>query len=239
MANSQRVSSRLAKKERTKLLRQTVFFGGIAVLIVVLFIFVILPGFVGLVDKFLSGSNPFQEEDRLPPQVPIIAPPVAATSSATLKLDGYGEPESEITLVLNGLKDESVTVSEDGTFKMEPSLQEGENTLELYATDQAGNESNSTKTYVAILDTQNPELMIEQPTDGAEVVGTVNQNYEIIGTTEPGSKVYINGRLVLPNSEGTFSYRYQLKEGGNTLELRVVDQAGNESSQELSVTLRL
>lgn len=238
MANTQRVSSRLAKKERKKLLRQTVFFGGVAVIIVMTFIFVIVPGFLAIVDRLL-GTNPFQEEDSFPPQVPIIAPPVSATNSASLKLTGYGEAESEVTLVLNGFKSGSVVISEDGTFELNLNLEEGENTIELYSTDAAGNESNTTKTYVTTLDTENPELVIEQPEDGATLVGTTNQNYEIKGTTQPGSKVYINERLVLPNSDGEFSHRFRLAEGENKLEIRSVDQAGNETQQEITVTLRL
>jgi hypothetical protein len=234
----QRVTSRLVKKERKKLIRQTVYFGGIAVVIVMMFIFVILPGFLSLFDKFLSGSNPFESEDTLPPQIPMISPPVGATSSANVKLDGFGEPESEVILLLNAVKSGSVVISEEGSFSIDLKLEEGENTIELYAIDLAGNESNSTKTYVSILDTKKPKLEITSPEDGATLNGLSSQNISVKGSTDSGSKVYINGRLSFANADGEFSQQLQLEEGKNEIEIRAVDQANNESGTTITVNLK-
>lgn len=233
-----RVTSRLVKKERKKLAKQTVYFGAIAVIIIVLFLVVILPGFLALVDKFLN-SNSFAEKDTLPPQVPIISSPVAATNSASIKLEGYGEQGSEIFLVLNALQHESTMVDPEGKFSIEFNLEEGENTIEFYATDVAGNESNSTKTYVSVLDTQNPELEISEPQDGVTLNGLGSQNIQIKGKTDPGNKVLINGQRTFVSGDGSFSQPVELKEGDNNIEVRATDVANNESVQNLIVRLKL
>lgn len=238
MSKTNRVTSRLVKREQKKLMRQTAMFAGVSIVIIALFIFVILPGFLGLVDRMLN-NNPFQEEDTIPPQVPIISAPPTATNSADIVIEGYGEPESEVQLLLNALKATAVVIGPDGDFRIETQLQEGENTIELYATDQAGNKSNNTRTYVAILDTQNPDIEISKPSDEEKFVGSANQDVVIEGKTEPKSRVYINDRMVLPNNEGSFNYTYRLSEGKNEIEIKVVDQGGNESEQSLTLEFSL
>lgn len=236
--SSDRVTSRLIKRERKKLVRQTVYFGAVAVIIILLFIFVILPGFLSLLNKFLN-TNLLEEADTLPPQIPIVSSPVAITSSASMTLDGYGEPESEVILVLNAIKYGSTAVSSEGQFSIDLKLEEGENTIELYSVDQAGNESNSTKTYVSILDTQNPDLEISEPQDGASFNGLGSRNIQVKGKTDPGNRVLINDRRIFASSDGSFSMAVELKEGENKIEVKSIDQANNESAQTISVTLKL
>ena len=69
-------------------MRQTMIIIGVAVGLVMLFLFVILP----LLTRTGSGeANLFEGKDTLPPQTPAFSAPVQATNSAQLKLDGYSE----------------------------------------------------------------------------------------------------------------------------------------------------
>src|SRR5687768_8058581 len=101
MSKTRTIPSRLARKEQKTAVRQTIIYLSAAVILVLAFIFLIVPGFL----RFVAGiSNaPTQDShDKLPPQIPVIAAPVPATSSATLDISGYGEAESEVVFILNG-----------------------------------------------------------------------------------------------------------------------------------------
>jgi hypothetical protein len=235
----ERVSSRLATREQKKLVSQTIlmFFGAIAVIL--LFIFVILPGFIKIINAVFGGGQDFEVSDSFVPQVPIINTPLEATSSASLIISGYGEPESQITTTLNGQEDEKVTVKEDGTFEMTITLSEGENAFTLFATDGADNESSPTKKYVVFLDTVAPALEVTSPEDGQSIVGKANQSIKVTGRTDEQTKIFVNNRAVYPDSEGNFEYPLRLEEGANTVVIKAVDRGGNTTEQTKSVIFSL
>lgn len=216
-------------------MRQTALFGGVAIVVTLLFIFIILPGFIRVVNTFLD-TNPFEEVDRIPPQIPRISPPAEATNQKELTITGYGEAQSEMVAILNGLEYKREKADDDGNFTMTINLEEGENTFAVYSVDAAGNESATTKNYIIILDTEDPTIQIEYPGEGEEISTRANQNLEIRGNTEPNSRIYVNDRLTYPNSEGDFSYTLLLSEGSNEINIRVEDQAGNIT--EITRTIR-
>ncbi|MBD3250552.1 MAG: hypothetical protein GF381_03230 [Candidatus Pacebacteria bacterium] len=230
-----RVSSRLAKKESAKLTKQAIMLILLSLGVVALFVFVVVPNVIRLFFSVIDSSSPFEQTDNIPPQPPVISSPVSATSSAKLKIKGYGEPESEVVFVINNDRQKIEEVDQDGQFESLVSLSEGQNTLSLYSIDRADNESIA-KRYQILVDTQAPELVVDHPQDGAKFELEKNQVVEIRGLTESGAKVYINGRLSMANDEGVFAQRYRLSEGENKLEIRAVDQAGNQTTQELTVS---
>lgn len=235
---STRVTSRLLKRERKKILKQTAYFTFVAVVIILAFIFVILPGFLAILNKFLN-TNLLEEADTLPPQVPIVSAPANITNKANLTVDGYGEPGSDVFLMLNAIKSGETTVSDEGQFSFEFKLTEGENTIEFYSVDKAGNQSNNTRTYTAVLDTENPDIEISEPQDGATFNGLSGRNITLRGKTDPSIRVNANGRQTFATSEGDFSLPVELQEGENTLEIKAIDQAGNESERTITVSLKL
>lgn len=230
------VSSRRVRKEKQKAIRQTVALLGLAVLTLLLFIFVIIPVFINGFNSFLNTSNPFEVSDSIPPQVPILSAPVEATSSAALVLSGFGEPESTVVFVLNGSQYAELTIATDGTFQEEIELTEGENTVAAYSIDAAENESALSKTFTIAYDTTPPLLDVSGIEDGTVVETRKNQSFTVSGTTEPGVKVTINGRVVFPTSDGSFSQAVLLVEGENTLVIEAIDQAGNTTSAEKKIT---
>lgn len=232
------VTSRLARREQTKLVRQTVVFAGLAIIIFVLFLFVILPQVI----KFATGRDTglvSKQSDTIPPQVPIISAPVSATNSATLPLKGVGEPQAQAVVIVNSHELEHVTIDDQGDFSVDVPLTEGENAITIHSVDAAGNESLKSQTYRVTLDTEAPKITVDQPQDGQTIELRKNQVTQIKGTTEANAQVYINDHLTYANGAGAFSLSYQLQEGSNALDIRAIDPAGNQAETKLTVTFRL
>ncbi|GIK83780.1 MAG: hypothetical protein BroJett025_04020 [Patescibacteria group bacterium] len=221
---------------------QSVMMIGVAVVLFFTFIFVIIPNFFNFITNFLDSSTPFQETDDIPPQIPIISAPVSATNSAELKITGFGEPESFVVFVLNGAKEDKVTITQDGSFEVPLTLSEGENKISAYSVDKADNESAVTKEYITVFDAKPPSIEVTEPADGSSFETRANQSITIKGKTDaddPGIKIYISGRLVFPKDDGSFSYVYRLNEGENKLEIIAQDKAGNSNKTEVTYAFRL
>lgn len=233
------VTSRLAQKEQKKLMKQTLIISGVAVLVLLAFVFVILPQAIRLAATVLDGTPIGEPSDSVPPQPPIIAAPVTATYSATLAVEGVGEPETEAVVVVNSQEVGRTRIDSDGEFTYDVPLSEGENTVVFYSVDKADNESVKTQNYMITLDTEVPTISVEQPLSGQTIELRKNQTTEIKGTTEPNARVFVNDRLVYASATGAFSLKYQLAEGENKLVIRAVDKAGNEAQVELTVTFRI
>ena len=238
--SKQRGSSRLAKKEQKKIQRQTFFYIFLGIVILLIFVFFLVPSIIRVFFNAIDQESPFEVKDDVPPQVPILSSnPPEATFSASLNLAGYAEANSKVVFVLNGEEVADVLVSEEGDFEYDLDLKDGENEILLYGVDDAENESLKTRSYFLTQDTEAPFIEIEKPEDGASIELKKNRTTEISGSTEPGSKLYLNDRLILVGSEGDFSTTYYLDEGDNELKFRAVDKAGNETEKEIAVHFRL
>lgn len=227
------VSSRLIKQEGKKLVRQTIVFIGAAIVLILLFIFVVLPLFIRFVNSVL-GTNPIAEDETVFLQSPVISAPVEATKSAQLKITGYSTPEHQVVLVLNGQEHARTSVAGDGAFSSEIKLREGENSLTSYSIDKKDNESKTGQTFTIILDTEIPNLEIEKPSEG-EKIDSRDAVVTVEGKAEGASRVFINDRVVFPESSGAFRTQHSLTEGKNEIKVKAVDEAGNENEQIITV----
>ncbi len=219
------------------MLRQTMVFGGIALIISGLFLFLVLPGFISLINSMLN-TNPFELTDTIPPQPPRVIVPFDATTESRIELTGDGEAGSELVLLINSRRVAETIIGEDRTFKINITLQEGENIIEAYATDAAGNESALSRRQVVYLDTTKPFIELDNLQNGQEIIGKENENFRISGKTEPRASMLINGRSAYVNNDGSFSTQIRLDEGENDLSFQATDQAGNLTEIELSVRFR-
>jgi len=233
-----RTSSRLARHEQQKLLRQTIFMAAAAIILGVGFILVVLPNFI----RFITGiSNPDQvlvENNQLPPQVPVLSPPVPATSSAQIKVMGFAQSETEVVLVVNSNQQDRQAVSDEGSFEFDVELSEGENQIAAFAIAKDKQESAISSSYTVVKDVQPPKLEIKEPQDGQSVELRRNQNLTISGTTDLKTQLNVNGRLIYAKNDGSFNTTYSLQEGENKLEFLAVDQAGNQTQKTIMVTFR-
>lgn len=147
------------------------------------------------------------------------------TRTAALKVSGLTEVGAKIQI--NGRSVEVV----NGRFVTTLFLSEGNNTILISATDAAGNTATITRSVV--LDTVAPYIEVLSPGNGSYV--NAHEVY-LAGRTEPGAKVFVNGVLMV-NADGRFGESIPLPEELNTLNLTVMDAAGNVNTTFLTVTV--
>lgn len=233
-------SSRLTKREKSRIQKQSFYYLFLGLIILLLFIFLIMPNLIRLFFAIIDGDSPLVEKDTVPPQVPVLSSnPTEATFSASLDLKGFAEPKSKVIFLLNSAKSAEVEVSEEGQFEHELELADGENELSIFGIDEAGNESLKTRSYTITRDSEAPILEIEEPKDGLVIELKKNRTTTIMGKTEPNTKVIINGRMVLADEDGNFSSNYYLAEGKNELEFEAIDKATNKTNKKIEVEFRL
>jgi len=136
-----------------------------------------------------------------------------------------GTTESIASVRINGL---GVAVIA-GNFSAMVPLVEGNNTISVFATDEAGNSATITRTVV--LDTTPPILELQSPRDGSY---TNIRETTVSGRTEPGAKVTVNGP-VLVNPVGHFAVVVPLPSDVNVLDVTAIDAAGNPNSTTVTV----
>lgn len=235
--SSQQVSSRLIRKERSKLMKQTVWYVLSAVLIVGTFVFVVLPNFARIMDFVLNtDSTPVATGDqREVIQPPILSAPAMATNSAQLKIEGSTLPDTEVTVVFNGSQMDTISPKEDGSFSYLLTLQDGDNTVAAFSTTKSGVESKVGKEYTVFYDREKPLLEVTSPVDKT-TFNSKEKIATITGKTDTDSKIRVNGRFIYPRADGTFTTQYTLADGENILEITALDEAGNEMTQKLTLT---
>jgi len=237
MKRSQQVNSRLAKREQTKVARQTFFLVVFSIILVLAFLFIALPG---VIRYAIDGTTNFEanQTDTIPPQPPIVSAPSQAVAATEIEVTGFAEANSTLKSVINGSEGPSIEVSEDDSFTLTVPLQEGENTLSFFATDEAGNESTLSREYVVVSKVGDPKLDISEPEPGQVFETASKQTITVSGEADPKSRVYVNGRLLMTDPEGLFRGSQRLDEGENELTFRVVDIAGNEIEKKITVEFR-
>lgn len=198
-----------------------------------------LPFFVDILAGPEKDSRSSQNEDKLPPQTPILSALPEATNSANIVIEGYTEGGAEVAVLLNDKQAASAQTKDDGSFSLELKLIEGENTILVKARDKAGNESvSSAKTVV--YDISQVEITLESPLDGAEFFGKQNQTITLVGkVNKPDADLFVNGSFVRVRSDGNFSYSVRLSEGENTLTIRAIGKAGNVAEKTVKLKLIL
>jgi hypothetical protein len=231
-------SSRLEQYEQKKAVKQTIILVVFGVLFLILFVFLLLPGFVKI---FFSLRTPtgtgISVNDNIPPLPPTIEPYSEYTNQTGISFSGYAEAGAEVSIVLNGT---ASTIKADDTGKYQTgslTLSEGENTIAFFVTDADGNTSKTVERHVTY-DTQSPALTIESPSQGSVYTRTKDQVVTLTGLTEQGSSLMVNDRLIVVDVNGRFSSSFSLNEGENQLKFVAKDKAGNTTEQTLTLTYR-
>lgn len=179
-----------------------------------------------------SGNEIVQNKDKIPPQIPFIEPYAPYINTKSLDLYGKTEPGVAIISSVNGNLLEQIVTDAEGTFVLSVPLKEGSNNIEITAKDTAGNESEP-KTIVITFDDQPPILEITSPASLSSK--TEESRLSIIGKSEPGAQVYLDGRRLIVDREGNFQSTVTLQEGENTLSVLAKDLAQNETIIQLTI----
>ena len=229
--------SRLERKKDEQITKKTVFMGFLTVLIFVLIVVFGLP----LLIKFsiiLGNSKSKKDitnENIVPPLAPRLIVPFEATSSSKIKIDGFAEAGAEVELLKNEQTIGTTEVTVDGNFSFTNiELDDGENNFSAIATKENSGTSEISKIASVIYDTVSPELTMSNPSENSLTVDSAD--FDIIGKSEKGVSVTINGKVAVVDSEGNFKLKIQLSPNKNNIEVVVKDEALNETKKTISIT---
>ena len=229
--------SRLERKKDEQITKNTVFMGFLTVVIFILIIVFGLP----LLIKFsiLLGNTKSKKdittENIVPPLAPRLIVPFEATSSSQIKIEGFAEAGSVVELLKNDQSIGKTEVTTDGNFSFgDVELNEGQNNFSAIANKDVGGTSEVSKIASVVFDKTAPELTMSNP--GEDSVTVDSADFDIIGKSEKGVNVTVNGKLATVDADGNFKLKIQLNSGKNDVEIVVKDTALNETRKTISIT---
>jgi len=190
---------------------------------------------VAFIGDIKSSNQPVERQDQLAPQPPTLNPVAEATNSAQINLSGFSEAGTSVKLFVRGISVNETIASDDGEFEFQDvHLREGENEIYCTALDDQGNTSDTSKAWTINVDAEKPSLSLESPTDGDKFFDNDNP-IPIKGKSEAGVEVRLNNRFIRTDNNGEFETSLSLSEGDNEIEVKAVDEAGNESVTRVKV----
>ena len=150
---------------------------------------------------------------------------VSATTNKKESVVYYTSDQNvDVAYFVNEVTDGNVySVQANVPFEVPVTLEEGSNIIEFMAVNK--NNDYTTTKLIATLDSVAPELLLNSTT-----VLSQGGRYELVGTAEPNSKVYIgDSDTPIPVTEGSFSYMGTQSKTREEITVKAVDIAGNET----------
>lgn len=166
--------------------------------------------------------------------VPVIKTPEDGfiTNESKVIVEGTSSPTTKVIVKNNDVEAASMEIGEDGKFSVEVDLNEGENILTAvsYLNDTPTGQSTPV---TVILDTEVPELTIDNPKDGDKIS---SETITVEGSVEPKNleSVKVNGseaKVV----DGKYSKRIMLDAGENEIEVVAQYKSGNTAVKKIKV----
>ncbi len=233
------ISSHRLKAEENKMQRKLI---GKLILFILTFVAVIFVGFPILVKIIITVSS-FKKDNTINTanETVVFFPPVLdtileATNSSPITISGYSEKNAKVKIYINGKESNQSVTDAEGKFKiLNIRLLEGSNTL-VVSTLVDDKESTTSSPLNIIYKKSPPILDISSPNDGDKFSSDDNKERIMLGVTDPGNRVTVNGRQVIVDSTGKFQYLLSLVGGDNVLKVEAIDIAGNKTETELKVT---
>ena len=233
--------SRLKRKTNDQITKKTVFLGLITILSGALMLIYGLPlliRFSVFLGEGKTKNNTITEEKILPPLAPRIVRDFEATNSAQIKIKGFAEAKVVVELYKNDISIGVTDVSENGDFTFDKiTLDFGDNYFNAIASTEKSGRGDGSETINIIFDNLAPSLTVTNPSEDSLSVDY--PDFDIVGTTDKGSSVLINGKIVKVDDNGGFKEKWQLNTGKNDLEIIARDVAGNETKKSISITYSL
>ncbi|NOJ76943.1 RHS repeat-associated core domain-containing protein [Myxococcus xanthus] len=182
-----------------------------------------------------SSSTVTVLRDSTPPRLVVTSPSEGARIGGTsVKVRGTATDTTPVVLTLNGAP---VQVAPDGSFEVDHSLTQGNNTLNLVVTD-AINLSDSRTLHVRA-NSVPPTLIVTEPLPSP--VQTEERTLTVRGTasaadSEDSVTVLVSGSLAAISDNGAFVRTVQLSPGHQTLRVVAMDGYGLQAEQTIDVT---
>jgi hypothetical protein len=136
-----------------------------------------------------------------------------------------------VQFVLNGAVVATTLLEPSGAFNSTLTLKEGANSIGVALI--ADRDVVAASSYSVVLDRTPPTMTVSQPAPASTVDA---KSIVVTGTTEPGSTITVNGRIVSITPEGGFSDSFSATAGSVPITVVARDRAGNETTQKLTVT---
>lgn len=233
--------TRLERKSEEQVTKKTVFLG---ILTVFLFLAIIIFGLPFLIrfSIFLGDiknkKDVAVQEKVLPPLAPRLVLPFDATNSAEISIKGLSDISINVELLKNDVSLKKTKSSENGDFVFDGiQLDKGENTFTAVATNDKGVSSEVSKPLKVVYDDQSPEVTMINPSE--QSLNVDYSDFDVVGKSEKGVSVLINGHVAMVDDEGKFKLKIQLNAGKNDIEIIVRDEAGNETKKSISITYEI
>ncbi|GAB4535618.1 MAG: hypothetical protein Kow0063_20090 [Anaerolineae bacterium] len=152
-----------------------------------------------------------------PPDVLVATPQDGEwTNQPLVTVSGQAPPGTQLKI-----NDQPVGVEPDGSFQYELFLEEGDNLIQVAATDDVGNLT--TQERLVHLKTTPPLLTLNL--EEGSTVG--DATLQVTGRTDAGATVTVNGQVVPVGALGDFQVMLNLFQGDNLIQAEARDQAGN------------
>jgi flagellar hook assembly protein FlgD len=169
--------------------------------------------------------------DTLPPTVQIAnLPDGMQVNKSNLTLEGITEPGA---IIFIGGSSQPLRVDNSGRFSFQYKLNDGDNSIDIQATDAAGNMTRLKRSVGLI--TEPPDIELTRPLDNE---WTNQQLLTIEGTTRPGATLTINNQNIKVNADGSFQHQLILDQGDTTLHFVATDNVGNIATLDRMVHLK-
>jgi len=229
--------SRLDRKQDEEITKKTILLGGLTVLIFILVLVFGLPLLIKLSVTLgnSKSTNKDNEEKLLPPLPPRLIVNLEATNSAKFSIYGVAEPNVEVELLKDDLSLGKEMVDEKGSFSFpEITLDKGVNTFTAVALKEKEGRSELSKAVTVVYDDLAPKFEMLNPVE--DKLSVDYSDFDIIGKSDVGVSVMVNGKLAVVDDEGGFKLKIQLNSGKNNIEIVVRDPAGNETKKTIEIT---
>ncbi|WP_224366229.1 adventurous gliding motility protein AgmC [Hyalangium versicolor] len=186
-----------------------------------------------------SSTNTFSV-DSTPPPAPVVTAPAngSTTKDSTPDYTGTAEPNSTVTVIVDGVVVGTTTANASGNWTFTPTtpLADGPHTVKARATDPAGNTGSDSNTNTFTMDTVPPAApVVVTPANGSR---TNDNTPTYSGTAEPGTTVtvIVDGTPVgttTANASGNWSFTPTpaLADGVHSVSATAADAVGNVSPQ--------
>ena len=171
------------------------------------------------------------EVDTTPPTLQLVnLPNGMRMRQPVLEIQGITEPGASVWISGNPAE---ISVDPDGRFQAQVRLQDGENSFELRAVDEAGNTARLARRVELV--TTPPDILVTDPPDQSWFSSPI---VTVRGEAPPDTTLTVNGQPVAVAPDGSFSYDLLLDEGENVIRITATDDVGNLTTVERYVTIK-
>lgn len=230
--------SRLEKKSEEEITKKTIALGFLTIII---FIGLLVFGLPILIKFSIILGNLKKVKDGdvgevvLPPTAPRIVVPYEATNSAVISINGFAERKVTVELLKNDVSVGKTEVNDNGEFSFgDVQLDQGESVFTAVAISEKGGSGEPSREAKITYDNQPPTLSMVNPVEESLKVDL--SDFDVIGQSEKGVGVTVNGRVAMVDDSGKFKIKLLLNTGKNDIEVVVKDLAGNETRKKITVT---